>query len=89
MVFADVFSITQDTLYTAKAKFISFHGSISLLVECRDNFLDGVVVGVHLEDQPDTGGAGRINDKVLCFVKILFCLKQLLGGKISVFNKLV
>ena len=68
MVFADVFSITQDTLYTAKAKFISFHGSISLLVECRDNFLDGVVVGVHLEDQPDTGGAGRINDKVLCFV---------------------
>jgi len=68
VVFADVFSITQDTLYTAKAKFISFHGSISLLVECRDNFLDGVVVGVHLEDQPDTGGAGRINDKVLCFV---------------------
>ena len=68
MVFADVFSITQDTLYTAKAKFISFHGSISLLVECRDNFLDGVVVSVHLEDQPDTGGAGRINDKVLCFV---------------------
>ena len=68
MVFADVFSITQDTLYTAKAEFISFHGSISLLVECRDNFLDGVVVGVHLEDQPDAGGAGRINDKVLCFV---------------------
>ena len=68
MVFADILSIAQNALYTAKAKFISFHGSISLLVECRDNFLDGVVVGVHLEDQPDTGGAGRINDKVLCFV---------------------
>ena len=68
MVFADILSIAQNALYTAETKFISFHGSISLLVERRDNLFDGMVVSVHLEDQPDTGRACRINDKVLCFV---------------------